>query len=76
MMVITNVMNDGSILYKTMAKRYTMTYKFFNTEERAKIFCDNENLNNYIRKNHKAHYTPWSSQDGTENAYVAWYATR
>ena len=59
-----------------MAKRYRMTFEFFDTEDQAKIFCGNENLNNYIRKNHTAHYTPWSSQDGKENKYVAWYATK
>lgn len=59
-----------------MANRYKMTFKFFDTEEQAEKFCNNENLNNYIRKNHKAHYTPWSSQDGTENKYVACYVTK
>lgn len=59
-----------------MSKRYSMTFKFFDTEEQAKSFCDNENLNRYIRKNHPAHYTPWTSQDGTEHKFVAWYATR
>jgi len=59
-----------------MAYRYRKTFKFFDTEEQAKIFCNNENLNSYIRKNHEAHYTPWSSQDGTENKYIAWYVTK
>ena len=59
-----------------MAKRYRMTFKFFDTEEQAKTFCNNENLNYYIRKNHTAHYTPWVSQDGRENKFVAWYATK
>ena len=27
----------------------------------------------YVRKKYKAHYTPWSSQDGIENKFVAWY---
>lgn len=59
-----------------MARTYSMTFKFFNTEEQAKAFCANENLIKYIRKNHPAHYTSWSSQNGTENLFVAWYATR
>jgi hypothetical protein len=59
-----------------MATRYNMTFKFFDTEEQAKIFCDNENLVRYISKKHPAHYTPWSNESGTEKAFVAWYATR
>lgn len=59
-----------------MAKRYKRTFKFFDTEDQAQIFCNNENLNNYIRKNHKALYTTWSSQDGKENKFVVWYATK
>lgn len=59
-----------------MAKRYRRTFKFFNTEEQAKVFCDNENLNSYVRKNHKAYYTHWNSLDGTENKYLAWYVIK
>ena len=59
-----------------MANRYRLTFTFANTEEQAKIFCDNENKNAYIRKNHPAHYTPWSSQDETEHKFICWYATR
>ena len=61
-----------------MANRYRWTFKFFDTEEQAELFCnnENENANSYVRKNHKAHHTPWSSQDGTENKYIAWYATK
>jgi hypothetical protein len=59
-----------------MSKRYTMMFKFFDTEEQAKIFCDNENLVNYIRKNHPAHYTSWKSQDRKENLFIVWYATK
>lgn len=59
-----------------MAKRYRKTFKFFDTEKQAQTFCDTENTNSYIRKKHAAHYTPWSSQDGTENKFVAWYATK
>lgn len=59
-----------------MARRYKMTFTFFDTEEQAQIFCSKENSNSYIRKNHPAHYTPWNSQDGKENKFVAWYATK
>ena len=59
-----------------MANRYRLTFRFTDTEEQAKAFCDNENKNAYIRKHHKAHYTPWSSQDGTEHKFICWYATR
>ena len=59
-----------------MARRYKLTYKIMEIEEQVKAFCDNENLNPYIRKNHKASYTPWSSQDGKFDGYVAWYVTK
>jgi hypothetical protein len=59
-----------------MATRYRETFMFFDTEAQAKAFCDNENLNPYIRKHHAAGYTPWSSHDGTENKYIAWYVTK
>lgn len=59
-----------------MTGRYRKTFSFFDTEEQARAFCDKENLNNYIRKNHKSYYTNWSSQDGTENKFVAWYVTK
>lgn len=56
--------------------RYKLTFKFFDTEKEAMLFCQYENLNSYIKKHHPAHYTTWSSQDGTENKFIAWYATR
>ena len=54
-------------------KRYKKTFKFFDSEDQAKEFCNNENLNPYIRNNHAAFYTKWTSQDGTENKFIAWY---
>lgn len=57
-------------------RRYRKTFKFFDTEEEAKVFCDGENSCSYIRKHHPAHYTPWVSQDGTERKFIAWYATK
>lgn len=61
-----------------MKARYKRTFNFYDTEEQAKEFCDNMNNNSnyYVRKNHKAIYTPWSSQDGKENKFVAWYSTK
>lgn len=59
-----------------MAARYRMTFEFFDTEDQAQVFCNRENTNSYIRKHHKAHYTPWSSQNGREHKFVAWYATK
>jgi viroplasmin and RNaseH domain-containing protein len=59
-----------------MNNRYRSTFKLFDTEEQAKVFCDNENTNNYIRKNHPAHYTSWSSANGQENKFVAWYVIK
>ena len=59
-----------------MVKRYKRTFKFFNTEDQARIFCDKENKSYYIRKNHTASYTPWKSKDGKESKFIAWYATK
>lgn len=70
-MIDNNKYNREKI--KIMANRYRKTFKFFDTEEQSKIFCNNENVNTYIRKNHKAYYTNWSSQDSKENKYIAWY---
>lgn len=56
-----------------MARRYKTTFQFFDTENQAQEFCDKENQNYYIRKHHKASYTPWSSTDGKEHKFVAWY---
>ncbi|QJI52321.1 hypothetical protein [Psychrobacillus phage Perkons] len=53
--------------------RYKKDFKFFDTEHQAKTFCDNENLNRYIRINHTATYTNWTSEDGKEKQYLAWY---
>jgi viroplasmin and RNaseH domain-containing protein len=55
--------------------KYRKTFKFFNTEEQAKTFCENTNkaASRYVRKNHAALYTPWSSTDGKENLFIVWY---
>lgn len=52
-----------------------LTFDFFDTEEQAADFCFNYNANSsyYMRKNKPAHYTPWSSSDGKEQKFIAWY---
>lgn len=59
-----------------MSKRYSRTFKFFDTEKQAQEFCNTENANAYIRKYHTANYTPWQSADGRENKFVAWYSVK
>lgn len=56
-------------------KKYRRTFEFVKTEDEAKTFCNRENATGtyYKRKNHKAIYTPWSSQDGKEHLFVCWY---
>ena len=59
-----------------MARRYHRTYKFFDTEAEAKAFCDTENRNPYIKKNHPATYHQWKSKDGNELKFLAWYSEK
>ncbi len=61
-----------------MAARYTYMFKFFDTEDEAKVFCNRQNANasSYIRKNKPAHYNSWHNEDGTENAFIAWFWVR
>lgn len=59
-----------------MNNRYSLTFRFFDTEHQAEIFCNRENQNSYIRKRHPAHFTPWESSDGKEKKFIAWYATK
>lgn len=58
-----------------MNKKYQLWFEFRNTEKEAQTLCDlvNKNYTPYMRKNHKAHYTPWQSKDGTENLFICWY---
>lgn len=55
--------------------RYSLTFKFVDTEAEAKAFCKCENANGsyYKRKTKKAHYTPWESQGRTEHKFICWY---
>lgn len=55
--------------------RYRRTYHFVDTEKEAKEFCqfiDNSHTS-YARQHYPSTYTPWSSSDNTEHAYVCWY---
>ena len=56
-----------------MRKKYQYRFKFVDTEEEAKEFCEAQNrqATRYMRKNHPAHYTPWNSRD--EYKFVCWY---
>lgn len=46
--------------------RYRRTFQFFDTEEQAQRFIKS-------RGRRKANYTPWTSEDGKEHAFVVWY---
>ena len=59
-----------------MASRYKRTFEFVDTEEQAKKICNNKNKNRYVRKHHKAIYTLWESQDGTERKFVVFYSMK
>jgi len=61
-----------------MSNRYKRTFNFYDTEDQAREFCNsfNKEASYYIRKNHKASYAPWISQDGKENSFVAWYVCK
>lgn len=56
-------------------KKYQFTFTFFDDEQSAKAFCENENRTGtaWKRLKYKAHYTPWTSKEKTENAFVAFY---
>lgn len=60
-----------------MAK-YQLTYNILDTEEEARMFCDNENkcATRHIRTKHPAHYANWDSNDGAEHKFIAWYHMR
>lgn len=56
-----------------MKKQYT--FDFVNTEEEAQKKCEaiNTRQSYYMRKKHPAHYTPWTSKDGSEHLFVVFY---
>ena len=58
-----------------MYRRYQKTFIFCDTAERAQTFCNeyNKNSSAYIRRKRPAHFTPWISQDGSEEKYICWY---
>lgn len=55
--------------------RYQKTFEFCDTEEQAKAMCQtiDARATRYMRKHHPAYYTPWTSQDGSENKFAVWY---
>ncbi len=57
-----------------MKRRYNLWYIFAQTEQEAREICEHENSTGtaYKRRNHPAHYTPWSSADGRENLFIVW----
>lgn len=58
-----------------MSKKYRLEFKFVDTEEEAKDFCDKHQAqqNAYGKRKHKPHYTPWASTDNKEHKFVVWY---
>lgn len=58
-----------------MSKHYNLAYRFFDSKESVKVFCDNENKNAtpYIRKNKPAHWTWWDYDKDGKDIFIAWY---
>lgn len=57
-------------------RRYKRTFQFFDTEQEAKEFCDKVNTNRYVRIHCPAGYYPWTSNDGIEHKFIAWYSEK
>ena len=55
--------------------RYYKTFMFVDNECQAKDMCDYflKTSTHYIKTHKKPHYTPWTSRDGKEKAFVVWY---
>lgn len=56
--------------------RYNLRFRFFDTEQQAIDFCDQQNSRGtyYKRRRYPAHYTPWMSRSDTDKAhFVAWF---
>jgi len=55
--------------------KHRKTFEFFDTAEQAEAFCKgwNARQSRYMTQHHPAHFTPWTSQDGTEHKFIAWY---
>ena len=56
-------------------RKYHMDFIFVKTEEEAIVACANFNhwATPYCRRKHPAHYTPWTSQDGTRHLFVVFF---
>jgi hypothetical protein len=52
-----------------------MDFIFLETEEEAIVACANFNhwATPYCRRKHPAHYTPWTSQDGTQHRFIVFF---
>ena len=59
-----------------MKTTWMTNYAIVNTEAEAIAFCNRENSKGsyYKRKNHKAHYTTWNSNDGY-HGFIVWYVS-
>lgn len=58
-------------------KKYRLTFEFAETEEKAIKLCEqiNKNYTYYMRKNHPAHYTPWSDKENkSKYHFVVWFS--
>lgn len=54
--------------------KYQQHFYFVDSEDEARAACARENAEGsyYKRKHHPAHYTPWSSADGSVNKWIVW----
>lgn len=57
-----------------MNKRYMSWFEFVKTEQEAKNLVDllNSRATPYMRKNHPAHYTPWTDSKTKIAQFVVW----
>lgn len=55
-------------------RKYRNTFEFVDTEQEAVKRCAviNSRYTAYMRKNHPASFTPWSSSDGKEQKFIVW----
>ena len=59
-----------------MDKKYKRTFEFFDTEDEAKEFCKDRNINHHAGSENMATWTPWENKDRTEQKFVVWYSTK
>ena len=58
-----------------MKNKYYRSFYFANTEGEARQAVErlNRNASPYMRRNHPAAYTPWTSLDGSQTLFCVWY---